>query len=559
VIQWACWCLFARFFVLARFAFTALTCFDEGDHDARPTDHSTPRFHAALALLFLTLGLMADTSPARAGTWVLDHYTQTGTDTDYAQQRNNMTRNWKTGNISPSGGGVAHGPGYYWYNQYSVSSAGTVTAVFVWQPASSGDQPVPFLVGITASASGAGDPADAVTYTLNDGFGDKAVPGGGGEVSQGTHYTLEPGGQTTVSVPTTVSAAATCPSDANDTCTASVSVEAFAYTPTVTLSGAPATTDGTATGPPEAMAGEQITATLVGLPPGCQVSYSWSTSGGSPFETYNYNLASNQKVALSTADMAATAFQFYDAGNDTVTVMCTAVVQPPTPSGGTPPPTLTVTVKSTQPVTFVKPSFAGWTIKHGFVQSASGDILKLAKGPKDSFANGEDWSDATVSFPANLPSALMSGQLGFAQIDTPDYTYTPAISNPEPNNNQPGLDTGFPLPGHWSVSVPSGSTTSAGGPENGDNPGTPAYTATKITSNEMFTTWLMYQPPYIGSINNVIWVPIAMYSWSWGGTATETNGIWAFSGLSPASSGSGGSASATSTYPTWTLIHAASD
>ena len=107
-----------------------------------------------------------------------------------------------------------------------------------------------------------------------------------------------------------------------------------------------------------------------------------------------------------------------------------------------------------------------------------------------------------------------------------------------------GLDTSFPYSfvtggnsdGSWPVSstVTSGDMPTA--PYNppavsGDAAGTNWYTA---TTQDSFTTWLMYQP--VGGV----WVPLQKLVWSTNITVTNAGGTWAVSSGSAATTAKSG-------------------
>ena len=141
-----------------------------------------------------------------------------------------------------------------------------------------------------------------------------------------------------------------------------ISCGAAAYPVTIDLTGQNSAN--------QALTGQQITATLNGIPTNCPVtSYTWTQPSATCFKTYNENAASNQLVALGSADLTGPAsgstgvapLAFYDRAQESLTATCTVTI---TPSNGT---SLTFTATSPS-VSILKPSVTHWDIVQGYVQ-----------------------------------------------------------------------------------------------------------------------------------------------------------------------------------------------
>lgn len=120
----------------------------------------------------------------------------------------------------------------------------------------------------------------------------------------------------------------------NGAVSASVTYTASVSPVTITLGG----TYDPIHGDNHVLTGQQITATLNGIPGGFTVTkYTWSGVSATCFETYNEKATSNQLVALSTSDLSGpasgsntvAALKFYDSAAENLTVTCTVAVNAP--------------------------------------------------------------------------------------------------------------------------------------------------------------------------------------------------------------------------------------
>ena len=531
------------------------------------------------ALALICLFLLAS-SPARAGTYVATY----------------------------SGGGVTASPGYYSasytdsYGGYggghtsfggsgisSVQCSGQITATLTWTPTQgqslqTDPPPAAAIVTQTSSASWDGTAYDS-SGQCDNGLGSpvQTTNNGYSQSCSGSAYTA--GGGATITLTCTPSASASagpqcCEAEAFASYTASA-------TPvTVTLSGTTLVN-----GAQEALCGQQITPQLSGIPSACAVqSWTWSftnATGSNPFKNYDPTNNTQQFFPLTSADLTGAATPqnpsptvnspgFYDDDGNTVTVKCALVIQPPTPSGGTTPPTIAVTAQS-QPVEFQKAT-AAWTVDT-IPPYLSNQFKGLYVTPNTNFGAEEWWDPINIT----VPSGFSGGTGGLAQIGTFSRkntriatgtganTYFNKIESPPGSGNWvapgPGLDGSFPYPfgyadsggqdgtlvtgGYtWDVSVLGHSTDVTKHAfvqpdvDSGGTQWTYAY------ASDSFNTWLMYRPP------GGIWVPLQMLTWSWGADANinplppAPNGTWT------AENGSfvPGSPTPTEAYPAWTTV-----
>ena len=313
------------------------------------------------------------------------------------------------------------------------------------------------------------------------------------------------------------------------------------------------------TGAYSLLTGQHVSTGLTGVPftPGKGSTYQWS-AGGDTFYTYNEKAPSHQLVLLSDDPSYTTSagFSFYDKSAESVTITCKAVLVCPDGTSLTLNP-------SSQPINVLKPT-ASWSAY------ATAPFVNASGG----YGVNEYWQPITISVPTPF-----SGGLGcFAQLIKPSRqasrsfsagtpmvyaaTYYDKIPDGKggwmlPSN---GLDTNFPYPfvtggnsdGSWPVSsaVTSGDMPTA--PYNppavsGDAGGTNWYTA---TTQDSFTTWLMYQPA------GGVWVPLQQLVWSTNITVTNAGGPWAVSNGSAATTAKTGTD--TKAPPGWTSVNNAS-
>ena len=545
-----------------------------------------PCFSAVPAkLLFVLSCLLLTSLKAHAGTYT---WTTTGADGKITAQSPTYTGGIYTQPnaqgvqtqypyklTGSSYGGASGGAG-------APSCTGTISTTFTWQPAAGQTMttdPPPTVVVVTENCTvmaSANRPGSTGSYDTGfSGAGQSgSVPftfgGSNSATVSGVRYTSPAGGAT---VALSVSPSAT----ANTIGAASSVAYSAAISPIfVNLSGVnPAN---------QALTGQQITATLNGVPSGTKVtSYTWSFTGGTapnPIKNWDPNgkaadgVTLQQLFPLTSADLTQTdvpngnglnvnpiTISFYDQVADTVTVKCAANLTFPDSTTGSVNPT-------SVPVTFLKPTVTGWGIKSGIVRSPHG-ITGLFNVPGDNiYTDGQSWHDVVI----NVPSPFSGGQFSFGQTLTPVltiYRELPQGSTASPyyvqtNNGINGLDTIFPyftpftIPNQPAskeltgdspqVAIPDLNVTITVPP--GDTGGT---SWNKTTASDQFTTWLIYLPPGQSSI----WVPLQTYSWSWSGTMINDAG-WTQTAGSP-TAGATPTASDTNTPPSWTTVHSASD
>ena len=400
---------------------------------------------------------------------------------------------------------------------------------------------------------------NAVSYIINDddeipstdvddGEGDPINSNG---VSMGTHYKVEMGSSFTESL--TLEASDTNPSGSAFAAVGGITISASV--PTVTPGG----TYDPAHGDYHVLTGQQITATLNGIPSGLKVtSYTWSLPSGTCFKTYNEKATSNQLVALGSSDLSGpaagsasvAALSFYDRVQEDLTVTCTAAMTAP---DGT---VLNITAKSPT-INVLKPT-ASWGVDPtsvpingvstaniiGFVDSSAGSQY---------FGANTTWYPAKLSVPAPFKSL---GGLGcFAQIATPSATitrtptgtgvstYSFKIKNAQGTWVAPGtgLDQSFPFPigfttdanGNWTGQASDSSWPVSGTGASGDYPkgqetvpdvdnGGLQWTSSSISDS--FTTWLMYKP------DGGVWVPVQSATWKVSGNASGGPNNWSATG-----------------------------
>ncbi len=314
----------------------------------------------------------------------------------------------------------------------------------------------------------------------------------------------------------------------------------------------------------EALTGQQITATLNGIPTNCTVtSYTWTQPSATCFKTYNETAASNQLVALGSADLTGPAsgstgvapLAFYDRAQENLTVTCTVAMTAP---DGT---SLTVTATSTQ-VSVLKPSVTRWDIIQGYVQYDPSYNSK-EYGPIQTFglygdlnATGDSnagmiWRNATVSVPAPFSG---NGQCTFTQLVNPDRLgYVGNNSTPLASNNGIlGLDGSFDYGSRWNVTAMGNDVDSplvilgrAGVSQ--QNP----QSYDQSSASDALTTYIMYRP------SGGVWVPLQKFSWTWSMTIKWDGSQWNLMASYPKTVGSAPPYTPTATPdpPQWTVVH----
>ncbi len=484
------------------------------------------------------------------------------------------------------------------------SCSGSIHPTLTWQPAQNQtlqtDPPPPagsVIIAETCTATGLAvtSPSGTAQAQCDDGFGlstsqasatgtpvyNTATPpqvvyvGCNPSVTE-TRYTTN-GGQT-ISLPA-IDASASASVSPYEQASASVSYTVNAYPVTVSLGGATIYN-----GSPEALTGQQITATVNAPYPIDPNSYHWDVSG-SMFKNYDWTLASNQKSELSDTDYFQPAFTFYDATAELLHIKSNVTVVCP---DGT-----RLMVNPDAYLNMQKPTETKWAISStgptdgGFYNDYSAGQYAPQYGAQVT------WNPITMT----VPSPFLGGQVCLVQYASFNrvatrvalqgasntYVVTPATQ---------GLDTGFPYfiayqldnsgniivggdgkystlsPPQWNISG-SGPTQGAGGDQpsipcepglmNGD-PGGSDWRSS--TASDQFDTWTMYRPPAVGNYPTV-WVPVQTIHWGWSGSAKDTdangnvvfdsshNPQWFFTTpqVSPA-----GSPSNTPLFPTWNTI-----
>jgi hypothetical protein len=80
-----------------------------------------------------------------------------------------------------------------------------------------------------------------------------------------------------------------------------------------------------------------------------------------------------------------------------------------------------------------------------------------------------------------------------------------------------------------------------------DSPGSECDGFIETSVDDSFETWFMWKP----SGTDSIYVPLAKFTWDWGGTATQNNGAWPAAPANPKQPDP--KFSDTTVYPEWTL------
>ena len=358
----------------------------------------------------------------------------------------------------------------------------------------------------------------------------------------------------------------------------SVSYGAAAYPVTVHLTG----TTPDSSGGLNVLTGGQVTATL--NCPFPVISYSWSVSGATapnPFLTWDPTFPnsnySTQFVPLASTDMTKDSFSFYDAHNrDSITVQCTATVQPP--SG----PALTVTAKSPN-IKYIKPN-VNWIVNQPYDSIPFGFFDGLPNGP---FGSRELWGPITITEPPLFLTPGNPNTVGFGvvvQLASPSRSTTRVPLNGKPAtysklsvvlangtagalSSPTGLDGAFPYYGGYYKNT-DGTFTPVDGNYgwltyndgySGDMPEQPyrnsdqdsggnAWNAS--SASDSFDTWVMYRPASVAG-QGTIYVPLQKLSWNWGATANlDQYNSW---GVNQPQVFVSGSPAYTDVYPAWSL------
>ncbi|MGI4788259.1 MAG: hypothetical protein ACRYFS_05355 [Janthinobacterium lividum] len=329
------------------------------------------------------------------------------------------------------------------------------------------------------------------------------------------------------------------------------------------------------------LTGQQITATLQGIPSGCTVTkYTWTQPSGTCFKTYNQNATSNQLVALGSADLTGPAvgsttvspLNFYDRAQENLTVTCTATMK--APDGKT-----VLNVSATSPQINMEKPTPVWT-----TNSDDPTLGPLFSQSGMGFA--ERWNAGIT-----VPSPFSGGMGCFAQTTTPSMDFQRSPTGLQSINcymeelylnadgtssyQMPkiGLDTNFPYQysasqfysqGYiWNASTSARSSGDAPSvmfaipaADNGGNKWTSA------SATEAFTTWLMYMPPSSTTGSGATaWVPLQTVTWYWSGNVVknQATGTWnsATNGSPPVTGYTSDSGTPTNTPPQWSCTNVA--
>jgi hypothetical protein len=509
-----------------------------------PSAALPPRFRrASAALSLLILALAALPLPA----WAVAHGSYkvvlSGGEIDFDPSSSSQPSPAPYSGSATVNGGT-RGGGHEYFGSGSnifVNCKGQITATCTWTPdPANPNEPAPtaVIVGETASASwrtsygGHGDCANGLTGQVTT-----AADGLSGS-SNGARTSVKGGATITLTCTPTANAYGS-PQCGNGAASVSYSVS---LSPVLVDSSGPILDGGAL----KVITGQQVTASLLGIPSGSSPTYLWSASGDT-FYTYNENAASKQLVKLSDspAYTAGSTFACYDKSQDKIVITCKVSLT----LGGT-AQTLTAT---SQQISCLRPS-AKWLIETGFVQSCYAPTLhsggyQLRQNPATSNPGGEYWHDIAIT----VPSPFSGGQGAIIQLVTPDSkTYKDGSSSPivPPNNGKQGLDN-QPLYTSWTL------------PTLGKESDSPAALFTDLNSGgyqgyntvtviDKYDTWLMYKPGGSSSV----WVPLQTYGWGWSFTSKWATSDWVLTAASPANAAASPSytASDTSTPPTWSLV-----
>ena len=412
----------------------------------------------------------------------------------------------------------------------SVPSALTATLTWQTDPANPGELP-PSCAIVTqtddASWTMSADSSSPGSGTVSNGLGGTVVPnpGGAGAVCNSTAYSVW------------TASGSPAPSSFPETCSPTVSFSGTSgpgyshaglsgsVSAAYRVSASPVFINIGGTYNPSAndyhvLTGQQITASLSGIPTGFTVTkYTWAV-GGDAFKTYNEKATSNQLVALGSADLTGpavgsttvTPLHFYDRAKEDLTVTCTVSVTAP---DGTP---LSLTATSPQ-INVLKPT-ATWAVETGNVYynrvtNAYGLYPAFGTG----FTDGVYWHNALVT----VPAPFSGGTCCFTQLAQPNHQYNG--KGVGQYNTLNSLDNSFK---YFDYSWLAGSA----GTEN-DSPAIQTANGITIgdtlTANDTLQAWLMYQP------TGGVWVPLKMYSYTWAVTLTwaDPGVTWTVSGATP--------------------------
>lgn len=533
--------------------------------------------HCPCAVIGLFVSLMTAfllASPALAGSY--SSPTMGGTGQWYSgYSQPTLPRPYSTSSSGLSGGaGTGDSSG-------QINSFGTVTAVYTWSTPATDPAP-PCIVMQFCQAYWYGTYTSTPGSSCSNGLGDAEIKSVNGQNyqgnSRGTHYSLVlPDASGAIKL-TLSGAQSHTPATNLGVYASGVSYSCTAYPITISLGGTTPDSNGAL----NVLTGGQVTATL--NCPFPVTSYSWSVLGATapnPFLTWDPTLPNSnyptQFVALSSTDMTKDSFSFYDAHNaDSITVQCTATVQPP--SG----PALTITAKSPN-ITYIKPT-VNWVVNRSYDSIPVGFFDGLPNGP---FGSRELWGPITITEPPLFLTPGNPNTVGFGvvvQLASPSRSNTRVPLNGKPAtysklsvvlangtagalSSPTGLDGAFPYYGGYYKNT-DGTFTPVDGNYgwlayndgySGDMPEQPyrnsdqdsggnAWNAS--SASDSFDTWVMYRPASVAG-QGTIYVPLQKLSWNWGATANlDQYNSW---GVNQPQVFVSGSPAYTDVYPAWSL------
>ncbi len=515
-----------------------------------------------MAGLALASGLVAPSAQAGSYTAVGSGGTTASTVTPAADALSSSPQDATgTASVSPMSG---NGNPTYTIN----IKPGTLTTTFTWVPASgqtSTTDPPPtcvlvqqssFALWYVHSEYGTGTGSGNPDCGLTGGTSTSGTFGGNGP-SKSLSATLnsqQSGASFSVSCSPTVSFTGTTGTEGSVEGEAEVGGGASAYPITLTIGG----TNNPAAGDYHVLTGQQITATLSGIPTNYTVTkYTWSGQSGTCFKNYNPALPSNQLAPLVSTDLTGPAvgsktvapLAFYDSAAENLTITCAVTVMAP---DGKSTVNLTATAP---PINVLKPT-ATWGVDPKTVP-ANGTANSNQIGFHDDSATSQSYGVNTTWYPAKLsvPSPFSGGQGCFVQLVTPSATitrtatgkgvstYSLKILNAQGTWIAPGtgLDGSFPYAfgfttdanGNLTGIASDSSWQASGTGASGDNPKGQETTSdvdnggimwTSSSISDSFTTWLMYKP------DGGVWIPVKSATWKASGNASGGPSNWSATG-----------------------------
>ena len=429
------------------------------------------------------------------------------------------------------------GDGFQDSTRLDGTTSGTVTATLTWVPSTGQDNttdPPSSSVIVTESGSARWGGGGLGTGNADDGWGDPVQYA----VSSGVHYEVKDGSSGSITI--TKSLSASTPPNTTPNAqgyfdrigafvAASLSVSGDSNT--ITLGGTAPDSNGKL----NILVGQGCTASL-NTPPFSvqqQSGWTWTVSGTTfqdwqPTTPYNpiTNAPANSQASYYSDGSGPltnpTAHWYWnDPGPNPTpeTVTCTATVTPN--DGKNAPYTVTVTQKvSVQVPGWSADGTGGYMQVNASAYNANGTTCLWA-GPGPGQSGGMNWT--ANSFTPQTPAAFGTGTVELVQLVTPNMSYVnatgvgvPGKTHYDPEHGQTGLDTAYPYPGpaytEGSIMLPYRSN---------DSPTMPLNNAmASAMMQHQFTDHLLYLPP--GA--DVRWVPLASFTWSTNGSATNPGG-----------------------------------